>query len=82
MMAEIVDVVLVDSGSDKTAVIRALRQVTIAVTAIAQVVDLATAKRFTDNAPCVVVPNVRADVGARVKENLEAAGASVELRPA
>jgi ribosomal protein L7/L12 len=80
MMVDIVDVVLVDAGLDKTGVIPALREVTIVETTIVNVVDLATAKRLTDTVPCVAVPNVPRDVGARVKASLEAAGATVELR--
>jgi len=80
-MTDFVDVVLADSGSDRIAVIRALRDATSAAPAVA-LVDLVTAKRFADNAPCIVMPNVRADVGAQAKETLESAGATVELRPA
>jgi large subunit ribosomal protein L7/L12 len=81
MMTDLVDVVLLDIGSDRTGVIRAIRDVTCDVKGLA-LVDLRTAMRFADNAPCVMAPNVRADIGAQVKESLESAGATVELRPA
>ncbi len=81
MMAGFVDVVLVDPGADKIAVIKALRDVTCDERVI-RAVDLRTAKRFTDTAPCVVIPNVPADVGERVQLRLGAAGATVDLKPA
>jgi ribosomal protein L7/L12 len=45
-------------------------------------VDLAMAKQLTDSPPCVVVPNVPVPAGERIKATLEAAGATVELKPA
>jgi large subunit ribosomal protein L7/L12 len=81
MMVDFVDVVLVDAGADRIAVIKAIREVTFDERVI-RGVDLATAKRFTDTAPCVVIPNVPAEVGERVQLKLGAAGATVELKPA
>jgi ribosomal protein L7/L12 len=80
-MAEIVDVVLMDAGANATNVILALRAVT-AKESVLEMVDLQMARRFVDNPPCVVGPNVPLDVGERVKASLEQAGASVELKPA
>jgi ribosomal protein L7/L12 len=76
-----VDVVLVQTGSKKTDVVHALRDITGKEPAI-QLMDLRVALRFTENTPCVVVPNVPTDVGERVKTSLEKAGATVELKPA
>jgi ribosomal protein L7/L12 len=76
-----VDVVLVQTGSKKNDVIHALRDITGREPAI-KLVDLRTALRFTENTPCVVVPNIPTDVGERVKSGLEKAGAVVELKPA
>jgi hypothetical protein len=56
-MAEIVDVVLVDAGANATGVILALRAVT-AKEPVLEMVDLQMARRFVDNPPCVVGPNV------------------------
>jgi len=80
-MAEIVDVVLVDAGTNATGVILALREVTTAEPVL-EMVDLQMARRLVDNPPCVVAPNVPVDVGERVKASLERAGAIVELKPA
>ena len=80
-MAEFVDVVLVGPGDDKIRVIKALRDVTCDEPALAML-DLRAAKRLTDTTPCVALPTVRSDVAAKVKEVLESAGATVELRPA
>jgi ribosomal protein L7/L12 len=80
-MAEIVDVVLVDAGARTTDVILALREVTTREPVV-ELMDLQMAKRRVDSMPCVVVPNVPLDVGDRIKERLEQAGATVELKPA
>ena len=80
-MAEFVDVVLVNAGTNKTNVIRALREVGTKEPVV-ELVDLFMAKRLVDHAPCVVVPNVPFDVGERVKASLERAGAAVDLKPA
>lgn len=76
-----VDVVLVQAGSKKTDVIKALRDITGKEAAI-KLMDLRTAMRFTETTPCVVVPNIPTEVGERVKASLEKAGATVELKPA
>jgi ribosomal protein L7/L12 len=81
MMADFVDVVLVDAGADKIAVVKALRDVTCDERVTKQV-DLVTALRFAGTAPCVVIPNVPAEVGERVQLRLGAAGATVDLKPA
>jgi ribosomal protein L7/L12 len=80
-MAEIVDVVLVDAGTKTTDVVLALREVTTREPVV-ELLDLQTAKRRVDSTPCVAVPNVPSDVGDRIKERLERAGATVELKPA
>jgi ribosomal protein L7/L12 len=80
-MAEIVDVVLVDAGKNTTDVVLALREVTTKEPVV-ELMDLQMAKRRVDSTPCVVVPNVPLDVGDRIKERLERAGATVELKPA
>jgi ribosomal protein L7/L12 len=76
---DMVDVILVDAGMKKTDVIMALREVTT-TEAIIELIDLGMAKRFTESTPCVVVPNVPSGVADRVKESLEKAGATVELK--
>ena len=80
-MAEIVDVVLVDAGKNTTDVVLALREVTTKEPVV-ELMDLQMAKRRVDSTPCVVVPNVPLDAGDRIKERLEQAGATVELKPA
>ena len=60
-MAGFVDVVLVGPGDDKIRVIEALRDVTCDEPALTML-DLRAAKRLTDTAPCVALPNVRSDV--------------------
>jgi ribosomal protein L7/L12 len=75
-----VDVVLVQSGNNKTDVVKALRDITGREAAI-KLVDLRTALRFTETTPCIVVPNIPTDVGERAKASLEKAGAVVELKP-
>jgi transposase-like protein len=72
-----VDVVLVQAGRKPIDVVLALREATTSETSL-QMLDLATAKRLTDSPPCVVVPNVLAEVGERIKARLEKAGATVE----
>jgi ribosomal protein L7/L12 len=80
-MTDFVDVVLVDAGDDHTAVIRALGNATCEAVGV-RMVDLAAARRLTETTPSVAVPSVRADLGAGLKEALEAAGATVELKRA
>jgi ribosomal protein L7/L12 len=72
---------LFQAGRKPIDVVLALREATTRETSL-QMLDLATAKRLTDSPPCVVVPNVRMDVGERIKARLEKAGAAVELKPA
>jgi len=76
-----VDVVLVEAGKKKTKVILALREVTTREPTI-EIIELAMAKNLTDTTPCVVIPNLPLEVGERVKERLEKAGATVDLKPA
>ena len=76
-----VDVVLVQAGKQQIDVIKVLREVSTTEPTI-KMIDLAMAKRMTDNTPSVVVPNVPLEVGERVKARLEKAGATAELKPA
>lgn len=80
-MTDFVDVVLVESGSNKTGVILALREFTTTETTV-ELIDLGAAKRLVESPPCVVVPNVPTEVGQRLKAGIEKAGALVELKPA
>lgn len=80
-MADIVDVVLVDAGTNAVDVVLALREVTT-TESVLEMVDLQMARRLVDNPPCVVAPNVPRDVGERVKARLEQAGATAEMKPA
>ena len=75
------DVILVTPGKDKIKTIQALRQ---AVTheSVLEMMDLAQAKRLVDAAPCVIAPNITRDVAERVKQTLEKAGATIELKSA
>ena len=77
---ELVDVVIVDAGSRRSDVIRAIRDVTAKEPVVKQM-DLREAMRRVDTAPCVVVPNVPLDAGERIKASLADAGATIELRP-
>jgi ribosomal protein L7/L12 len=76
-----VDVVLVDAGKDKIKVIQALREISTRERAL-EMLELARAKQLVDSTPCVVAPNVDSEVGNRVKEALEKAGAAVNLKAA
>jgi ribosomal protein L7/L12 len=77
---ELVDVVLVSPGSKPTDVVKAIRDATCDEPVV-KMMDLREALRRVHTAPCVVVPNIPSDAGARIKATLEQAGAIVELRP-
>ncbi len=77
---EIVDVIVRDVGTSKIMVILALQQVT-GTEPLLGLIDLREAKRRLRSTPCVAVPNVPRDVGERIKDRLERAGARVELKP-
>lgn len=66
-------VVMTDSGSNKIAVIKALREIN-------QNLGLKEAKDMTDKVPAEVVKDVKAEEAKTAKEKLEAAGAKVELK--
>lgn len=65
-------VVLQDAGSDKIKVIKALRT-------IIPNLALTEAKKITESTPYVVVESATKDDAAKMKKELEAAGAKVEL---
>jgi large subunit ribosomal protein L7/L12 len=65
-------VTLKDAGSEKIKVIKALRKVVPSL-------NLTDAKAAVDNAPTVVVEAASKDDAKKIKEELEAAGATVEL---
>ena len=77
---ELVDVMLVSPGSKPTDVVKAIRNATCDEPVV-KMMDLREALRRVNTAPCVVVPNIPGDAGARIKATLEQAGAIVELRP-
>lgn len=64
-------VVLKDMGSQKIKVIQALRKV--------QTLGLAEAKKMVESAPVTIVESASKDDAQKMKETLEAAGATVEL---
>lgn len=66
------DVVLVDAGSSKVGVIKAVREVTG--------LGLKEAKDLVDGAPKPVKEGVAKEEADQVKEKLEAAGAKVEVK--
>ena len=78
---ELVDVVLVSPGPKPTDVVKAIRNATCDEPEV-KMLDLREALRRINTTPCVVVPNIPSNAGARIKETLEQAGAIVELRPA
>jgi ribosomal protein L7/L12 len=78
---ELVDVVLVSPGPKPTDVVMAIRDATCDEPVV-KMMDLREALRRVETSPCVVVPNIPSDAGARIKATLERAGATVELRPA
>ncbi len=66
------DVVLSDVGSQKIQVIKAVRSLTS--------LGLKEAKEVVDNAPGAVLEAVDKETAGKAKEELEAAGATVELK--
>ena len=66
------DVILTSAGAAKIAVIKAVREITG--------LGLAEAKGLVDGAPKAVKEKVSKDEANAVKEKLEAAGATVEVK--
>ena len=66
------DVILAGAGSSKVGVIKAVREVTG--------VGLKDAKDLVDNAPKTLKEGASKEEAEQIKEKLEAAGASVELK--
>ncbi|HJF17654.1 MAG TPA: 50S ribosomal protein L7/L12 [Aeriscardovia aeriphila] len=66
------DVVLTNAGAKKIQVIKVLKDLTKK--------GLAEAKALTDKVPSTVLSGVSADDAKKAKEDLEAAGATVELK--
>ena len=66
------DVVLANAGSSKVGVIKAVREVTG--------LGLKDAKDLVDNAPKTLKEGASKEEAEQIKEKLEAAGASVELK--
>ena len=66
------DVVLASAGSSKVGVIKAVREITG--------LGLKEAKELVDNAPKTLKEGVSKDEADQMKEKLEAAGASVEVK--
>lgn len=67
-----VTVTLTDVGATKVAVIKAVREITG--------LGLVDAKKLVDATPAKIKENIPADEAAKIKETLEAAGASVEVK--
>ena len=67
-----VTVSLTEVGATKVAVIKAVREITGA--------GLVEAKGMVDKLPAVIKANIPADEAKTIKEKLEAAGASVEVK--
>ena len=67
-----VNVTLTEVGGTKVAVIKAVREITG--------LGLVDAKRLVDKAPSVIKEKVSADEAKEIKEKLEAAGATVEVK--
>jgi large subunit ribosomal protein L7/L12 len=67
-----VTVTLTDIGATKVAVIKAVREITG--------LGLVDAKKLVDATPAKIKENIPADEAAKIKEALEAAGASVEVK--
>lgn len=67
-----VNVTLTEAGATKVAVIKAVREITG--------LGLVDAKGLVDKAPAVIKEKVSADEAKEIKEKLEAAGASVEVK--
>ena len=66
------DVVLANAGASKVGVIKAVREVTG--------LGLKEAKKVVDNAPKTLKEGVSKEEADQIKEKLEAAGASVEVK--
>ena len=66
------DVVLANAGASKVGVIKAVREVTG--------LGLKEAKEVVDNAPKTLKEGVSKEEADKIKEKLEAAGASVEVK--
>ena len=67
-----VTVTLTDVGASKVKVIKAVREITG--------LGLVEAKGLVDNLPAEIKKDVPAEEGAKLKEQLEAAGATVEVK--
>ena len=67
-----VTVTLTEAGGTKVAVIKAVREITG--------LGLVDAKGLVDKAPSVIKEKVSADEAKEIKEKLEAAGATVEVK--
>ena len=67
------DVVIVDGGANKIAVIKAVREV-------APGLGLADAKKLVESAPTKVLEGVSKDAAEAAKKKLEEAGAKIELK--
>lgn len=67
-----VTVTLTDGGATKVAVIKVVREITG--------LGLVDAKGMVDKAPSVIKENISPDAAKELKEKLEAAGATVEVK--
>ena len=67
------DVVILDCGANKIAVIKAVREV-------APGLGLADAKKLVESAPAKVLEGVAKDAAEAAKKKLEEAGAKIELK--
>ncbi len=67
-----VTVTLTDVGATKVAVIKAVREITG--------LGLVDAKGLVDKVPSEIKKDIPAEEGAKIKEQLEAAGATVEVK--
>lgn len=67
------DVVIAEAGSNKIAVIKAVREVSPGL-------GLADAKKLVESAPAKVLEGVSKDAAEDAKTKLEAAGAKIELK--
>ena len=67
------DVVIVEAGANKIAVIKAVREV-------APGLGLADAKKLVESAPANVLDGASKDVAEAAKKKLEEAGAKIELK--
>ena len=67
------DVVIVEAGANKIAVIKAVREV-------APGLGLADAKKLVESAPAKILEGVAKEAGEAAKKKLEEAGAKIELK--